>query len=228
MLKFLPILSILLVSAGLSLALSAAFTKRPHPPMLAVEPAEFKLGLVKPGLTSCEYRVTNYYPDKVDLVAVMRSCGCTTATLDRFQLSPGESAKLHCDFDLSGHYGNFVTNLAVAYRKAGTKGFSDTTTCVASAKIDPVVRLSSEHLEFDGVARTQSIEFGEREPGIHVTGAYADDAAFEVSTDTISHQIEVTFSPQKWRHVHNNASLRIKTNSETQPQLLIPLIVRSK
>ena len=69
-------------------------------PRIAVEPAAFDFGQLRPGhRVQRQFVVKNYGGADLEITNVATTCGCTAALLDRQTIKPGRSATLRVTFD---------------------------------------------------------------------------------------------------------------------------------
>ncbi len=70
-------------------------------PKIRIEPAEWDFGEVWYGtpLQNSDTKVTNVGDAPLKITAVRKFCGCTSASVDKNELAPGESTKLHIVYD---------------------------------------------------------------------------------------------------------------------------------
>lgn len=77
-----------------------------HGPQLAVSPLEYDFGTVRQsgGIVSAVFDVYNDGNEAVVITDAIASCSCTSATMDKMTLVPGERGKLTVSFDPNYHY----------------------------------------------------------------------------------------------------------------------------
>ncbi len=66
-----------------------------------------------------KYRFTNVGSSTISIKDVRTSCGCTTAALEKWEYTPGESGEIEANFQFAGHIGHqekwiFVTTSAAS------------------------------------------------------------------------------------------------------------------
>ncbi len=91
---------------------------------LVVSPLEYDLGKVlqSGGVISRVFNVSNNGTEQVVVTDVLASCSCTSATIDKKILAPGESTKLTVVFDPNFHYeddGRFFRTVVIKSNSRG-------------------------------------------------------------------------------------------------------------
>lgn len=66
------------------------------------------------GVIQHDFPITNNSQEHLHITGVSRSCSCTDARIDRAELDPRETARLHMNVDLRGRKGAFVAQCIVA------------------------------------------------------------------------------------------------------------------
>jgi hypothetical protein len=178
----------------------------------------------------CEYVLANGLPYDVEVIGIVKACGCTSATIAKQRVGRGERTILKSQFDLRGRAGEFATHLTVVYRPAGKpEAKAESVICAAYANVDPIVRISPSELTFAaGQRATQdvSIEITDGRSGI--TGIAAGHKAFASSLDPDGRRVRVTFEPELWAEGNGTPSLVINTNCPHEEHIRVPLVVSNQ
>jgi hypothetical protein len=77
--------------------------KENNPPKIKVIPETYNFGNIPPEKVSHTFSVENIGESTLEIFKVSTSCGCTTASIDRRMIEPGESAKMVVNFDPTLH-----------------------------------------------------------------------------------------------------------------------------
>lgn len=107
---------------GSDLSSQAEQFKGPH---LVVSPAEYDFGVVKQsgGIVSMTFEIVNDGSEEVVITGTPASCSCTSASVDKTTLAPGERGELTVRFDPNYHYeddGKFFRTVTVKSNSVGT------------------------------------------------------------------------------------------------------------
>lgn len=98
---------ILLISFGLLLAACA-----PNPPRIAVGSDQIDFDDVVMGeVITQEINLENQGGELLEILSITTSCGCTTASVDRMSIPPGENATLVVELDSGAHDINDIGQL---------------------------------------------------------------------------------------------------------------------
>jgi hypothetical protein len=83
-------------------------------PRIAVEPASFDFGRLRPGhRVQRHFVVKNFGAADLQVTSVATTCGCTAALLDHHTIKPGRSATLRVTFDTRDDRGKVVRSILV-------------------------------------------------------------------------------------------------------------------
>lgn len=191
-----------------------------------VDPPVKDFGMLRPQIIQCTYTITNPLPFDVVLTGVMKSCTCTSASLDRDRLAPGQSATLKCEFDLRGRAGPFAATMSVVYRGDGNNSKPDAVQCGARADVDPVVHVAPIRLEFlKGVGARRVVAVKMTEPGFRVHSVWTNHKAFTSSLSAAGDQVYVDFHPESWASSERSATMWIGTDHPFEREIAVPLAV---
>ncbi len=100
------------------LAAIATITLKVEGPHLSLSPLEYDFGTLRQSGTvaTTTFDVYNDGNQEVDITDVLASCSCTTGSIDRKVLQPGDHATLTVSFDPNYHYegeGQFFRTVTV-------------------------------------------------------------------------------------------------------------------
>ena len=86
----------------------------PRVPRVAVEPASFDFGHLRPGhRVHRQFVVKNFGAADLEIASVTTTCGCTAALLDRKTIKPGRSATLRVTFDTRDDRGEVTRSVLI-------------------------------------------------------------------------------------------------------------------
>lgn len=93
-------------------------------PYLVVAPAEYDFGTVKQsgGIVSTAFDLYNGGDENVVIASTPASCSCTSASVDKMTLAPGEHGRLIVRFDPNYHYedeGKFFRTVTIKSNASG-------------------------------------------------------------------------------------------------------------
>lgn len=99
-------------------------TERVRGPYLVVSPAEYDFGIVKQsgGIVSAVFDLYNDGSEDVVITSTPASCSCTSASVDKKTLAPGERGNLTVQFDPNYHYedeGRFFRTVTIKSNSVG-------------------------------------------------------------------------------------------------------------
>ena len=107
------------MSAAFRALLLAAGADAPAPaaaraPRIAVEPAAFDFGHLRPGhRVQRQFVVKNFGSAELEISGVSTTCGCTAALLDRKTIKPGRAATLRVTFDTRDDKGKVARSVLI-------------------------------------------------------------------------------------------------------------------
>ena len=89
--------------AELSAQKRLSHSKEKSPPKIKVIPETYDFGKIPPEKVNHTFSVESIGGSTLEIFKVSTSCGCTTASIDRRMIEPGESAKMVVNFDPTLH-----------------------------------------------------------------------------------------------------------------------------
>lgn len=97
---------------------------RIYGPHLALSPLEYDFGTVRQsgGVVSTVFDLYNDGSEQVTITGTLASCSCTSASVDKASLAPGERGKLTVWFDPNYHYedeGRFFRTVVIKSNVSG-------------------------------------------------------------------------------------------------------------
>jgi hypothetical protein len=161
-------------------------------------------------------------------VGVVKSCGCTNASLDKQILGPGEKATLACTYNLKGRAGKFGTAIDVVYCPVtATTGKTDALVLAAYANVIPRVRLSDEQMFFEaGRATSKTLSVEIVPAGCRVTAVVINHKSFNATVAQDSKHIEVSFDPEHWATGNGDPLMTVLTDCADERRIDVRLRVR--
>ncbi len=205
----------------------SALMPPPLPEALVITPEQHELGSLKPVITKCQFAIKNGYPCDIDILAVQKSCGCTTTTLSKSHLHHGESAALEATVSLRGRRGNFLSHMSILYRRVDPKQPELlTTVCTVHAVVDPAIRVSVDALSFHQIARaSKTIDIDVTDGVSRVTAVSSTHKAFSAKLSDDAKHIIVDFFPGAWGSHDGVPFISITTTCPEEDRILVPIYV---
>jgi hypothetical protein len=113
---------------------------------LASDRPSFDYGDVRASVVLHDFTIYNTSDSEIEIVGLVKRCGCTKATIEQHRLPPSAKTVVACSYDLRGRAGGFATSLDIVYKHAGKAG---ALLLSIHANVEPRVRLSAQTLVFD-------------------------------------------------------------------------------
>jgi hypothetical protein len=216
----------ILIIAAVALACTAYLTKEPLY-RVTIAPPVHDFGKVRPEVVKCTFSLTNTFPYDIQLLSVVKSCGCTTADIQAAILKPQEAATLNCAFDLKGRSGEFSTKVSVLFRrKSQLKEPVQSVDCTATALVDPWTWTEPGDLQFKaGTSSTATLKMKSINPKVRFVSASVDHQAFSLLSDQTNGQVTVSFDARQWRDREGFAHIDMVIEGEDPSRLSIPISV---
>lgn len=190
------------------------------------------IGLIRQQSTKqLQFELLNSGDDLVQILNVGTGCACTTASLSRKDLSPGESAILTLNYNSYDSRGAISTSSIVAYQRSNEQAPRELRLRV-EGKIDPEYEASPEHLEFEtGVAAARPVVLSCRHCDELTIEKAACDKRFisarVLPKSSIREQaVEIVFDSTTFYSDAGPATVAIHTDNAVQPVIAIPIEVR--
>jgi len=92
-------------------------------PRLAVDSPVYMASVQSGSIVTHAFRLTNAGDETLKITNVMTSCGCTTTTLSKSELAPGESIDLEAEVNTTGFSGNVEKTVTVQSNDPTTPNF---------------------------------------------------------------------------------------------------------
>jgi hypothetical protein len=205
--------------------LAASYLVAQRPTGVIVDPQSRDLGTIEGQIVKCDLKITNREPYPVNL-DIMKSCGCTSVTLEREQLRPGECTTAACDFDLRGAAGSFSSSVTVLYRRADAPSGVKTAPCFVFGTVNPIVRAVPDAVDLiAGRSERCTIRVSSARPNVQILRVTTDHAAFQAALREGTSQVDVVFDADRWLDAEGHGRLFIETNCEFARQIVVPLRV---
>jgi len=216
-----------LLSAALYFLLPPASNKD-----IEVLPAAVQaLGKIRQGtLRTIAYSIVNRGSEPLTISEVVASCGCTTTSITKKDIPPGETSVVTLSYD-SGQSRGVVRVIAhVIYRRISMDG-SESLSLEAKGEIDPDYGINPERLQFkaDKKVSQRLVVWPRHTKDLGVTNVTCDKRFFaaHIAGEPTGGQvsIDVTFDPSDYYRDAGPAQLSIATNSHVQPVAHVPIDV---
>ncbi len=227
--KNLPLMfAILFFVAASAVVGTSLLSPKSLPEALIITPRERDLGTLRPKVVSCAYDIVNGFPYEVEILAVQKSCGCTTAVVDKTALAPRDSAHLTASIDLKGRAGNFASHMTVVYRRAHAPNARiQTTACAAYVNVDPIVHLTSRDLVFEeGLEASKEVGITFTDDRYKLANVTSNHKAFDAALSSDSARLIVRYHPERWSDHNGIPNVTIWTTCPFENRIEIPLIVK--
>lgn len=120
---------------GLLLVLAAGCAGQPG--QVALSASEYDFGTISnTAPVSQTFEVRNTGRGRLEIVGLSTSCGCTTATVDKVELEPGETAQLEVTYDPLAHGGATGQFMRLVYLRTDDPRFPETTLTIRVTVIE--------------------------------------------------------------------------------------------
>ncbi len=218
--------------ARLSIGLGCIFAtskRNSNPATLVIEPRERFMGALPPAEIVCDFDVANYLPYDVEIVGISRSCGCTRASLGKSKLRHNEHATLHCQINLLGRAGDFVTAVSVAYRPSGAAaGTIKEFSCAIHANVIPKVIVSPSEVQFDAFTLGSAQLQLDLPSAASVTRVSVNHKALQADLSADGRHVGIRFNPAFWSEYNGIPEVSIFTTVPHEDHIRIPVIVSNR
>lgn len=217
-------LIVVAIAMAASLGLSALALLGGSAGALVVDANEHDFGTVKPGELSHTFRLTNRTRHSIEFRGIVKSCGCTEASLPARPLGPSESTAVRCVVDARGRRGKFVSFLRIMYREVGGQdGEQQAVMCILRAKVDAVVSIEPPDVEFTlGRSETKRFQVTSSEPGVKAKAVRCDHAALEAQLGGDGLSFEIAFDASRWKDNEGTVSVDVETSWEPEKVIRVP------
>jgi Protein of unknown function (DUF1573) len=236
------VISSLLLVVSISFAGAAFYAwdcSRQHGPTgLFAEPFVQDLGVISQGdVAEASFTITNHHGLPLTIDNTWAFCGCTTPTVEKNHLAPGESTIVRSKWSTKGLRGNQSTEVTINYHLESSQPEKSpplprSIQLGLKGVIDARLKVSQERLEVSpDSSKPYIIEvIDEGTPKLDsgpILGVGASHPAFQVSISS-STKIEIRIDPKTIDDVGSMPTVTIITSNPHEPNLKIPIVVGSR
>ncbi|MGL6073365.1 MAG: DUF1573 domain-containing protein [Fimbriiglobus sp.] len=236
------VISLLLLVVSLGSAGAAFYAwdcSRQHGPTgIFAEPFVQDLGVIPQGdVAEASFTITNHHGLPLIIDNTWAFCGCTTPTVEKNNLAPGESTIVRSKWSTKGLRGSQSTEVTVNYHLESPQPEKSTPIprCIQlglKGVIDARLKVSQEWLEVSPDSSKpyiiEVIDTGE--PKLDsgpILGTVSSHPAFRVTILSRT-QIEIRIDPKTIDDVGSMPAVTIMTSNPHEPNLKIPIVVGSR
>lgn len=188
-------------------------------------------GQVKQGTsTPITYSLVNASSIPLKIHNVVTSCGCTTTSISKKEIAPGEKSVLTLSYDSGQTRGSIHVAAHVIYSDAMSEEYKSLP-LEAKGAIDPDYGIKPERLQYEGNKKLSKrvVVWPRHTKDLSVTNVTCNKRFFtaRIVKQAVDGQmqIEVVFDPSEYYQDAGPAHLSISTTSQVQPVALVPIEV---